>query len=398
MTDDELDANHARPDTAGTASSEPATARARSDRKASSFVTTLVGVVFLLASAAGALVLLNTGPFSPTCPPGTINSYCTPYGGGGGAPNQAVVGTPAGPVGITAPDGTTVSEATAAAPSVPLPANVQQLPVGVLSFVVSGVAPGGTVQVQVTLPPGTSANGYLKFDGSQWTDFSANVDFSGNPLLVTLTDNGPGDSDPSVGVIADPGAPVLVDNAPPTIQCPQDMAYVLNQPNAKLTAAVSDAGVGVPAPTVTVPVDTSKVGGTLSVSVTAADTAGNSTTVPCTYAVRYTFTGFDPPVKSGVTKVEAGDDVPLKWKLTDFTGAPAGTAASFTGVVSAPASCSSFDTSGPFAKDRTDGPVQSARGGFKANWQTKRAWRGTCRVGGVTLDDGTRHTAKFQLG
>ncbi|MFN8028576.1 MAG: choice-of-anchor U domain-containing protein [Acidimicrobiia bacterium] len=367
------------------------------ERKASSFVTTLVGILFLLGSAAGALVLLNEGPASPTCPPGAITSYCTPYGNAGLAPNAAAIGTPAGGVVVVAPEGTTVSDATASPPSVPLPPNVQQLPVGVLGYTVSGIEPGGTIQVTIQLPPGTNANAYYKFDGTQWVDFTANATFSPNAVVLSLTDNGAGDSDQSLGVIVDPGGPVLVDNTPPTITCPQDMAFVLNQPNAKLTAGVTDAGVGVASPSVTVDVNATAVGAALNVPVTATDNGGNSATVQCAYAVHYKFTGFDPPVKSGVTKVEAGDELPLKWKLTDFANAPAGTAASFTGVVSAPADCGTYAPTGAFAADKLDGPLKFKAGDYKANWETKKAWRNTCRVVGVNLDDGTRHVAKVQL-
>jgi hypothetical protein len=78
-------------------------------------------------------------------------------------------------------------------------------------------------------------------------------------------------------------ANVRVDTTPPQIQCPA-ARFTLNQPVTFLTATVTDATSGPVSPTVSAPVSTA-VAGSFSVPVSAADVAGNTTTVTCPYTV-----------------------------------------------------------------------------------------------------------------
>jgi hypothetical protein len=80
-------------------------------------------------------------------------------------------------------------------------------PVGVLGFDIGGVVPGESVQVTIDLP--VTADSYWKLDGGSWSQY-ANASSSGDSLLLTLTDGGPGDADGIAnGIISDPGAPAI---------------------------------------------------------------------------------------------------------------------------------------------------------------------------------------------
>src|SRR5262249_34977846 len=76
-----------------------------------------------------------------------------------------------------------------------------------------------------------------------------------------------------------------VDTTPPAIQCPV-AEFTLHEPVTALTATVTDVVSGPVSPTVDAPVSTAAVG-SFSVPVTAADVAGNTTSVTCGYTVAY---------------------------------------------------------------------------------------------------------------
>ena len=377
---------------------EGATGSPGSRKVRSPILATLVAVLVLAGGGAGALVLLDavSGP-PPACPYGVPETpYCS---GGGGSlpPNEVVIPNPAGPVGVTSPPGTVIAQATSSVPALPPPAQVVAMPVGALSFTVTGVEPGSTIQVNITLPPGINVNAYYKFQNDVWSDYTSNV-VMGNPIVVNLTDNGPGDSDPTSGVISDPGAPVLVDTVPPTITCPAPPTFVLNQPNAQLTATVTDDASNPATPTVTVDVSTAAVGADLHVAVQASDNAGNTASASCAYAVHYKFVGFRPPVKGGsLNSFTAGDDIPIKFQLADFADQPVGNAQSFVGLSSAPLSCTTHVVGSPASPARVKGDVTVSSGQLTVKWQTEKAWKKTCRAGIVALDDGTHHDAWFKF-
>ncbi|MFN8025523.1 MAG: carboxypeptidase-like regulatory domain-containing protein [Acidimicrobiia bacterium] len=88
-------------------------------------------------------------------------------------------------------------------------------PVGVLGFEVTLPSGQTTADVTIHLPAGTNPTGYMKLVGNVWTPFTAiTIDTSHTVSphdLVTLhlTDNDGFDTNPAVGVIGDPGAPVV---------------------------------------------------------------------------------------------------------------------------------------------------------------------------------------------
>ncbi len=91
-------------------------------------------------------------------------------------------------------------------------------PFGLLSFSVTDLTPGATVNVTLALP--SAATSYWKYDEGVFTQF-AGATFSGNNVTLTLTDGGAGDQDGVVnGVIVDPGAPGTTTAATPVAATP----------------------------------------------------------------------------------------------------------------------------------------------------------------------------------
>ncbi|AVS76584.1 ubiquitin-like protein, partial [Paracidovorax cattleyae] len=98
-----------------------------------------------------------------------------------------------------------------------------QFPHGVFRFVATSCTGSVTVTLKYpqVLPDGTR---FLKFGPSgpgadrytwfEWTD----AQIAGDTITFTITDNGAGDTDPAVGVIADPGGPALLAAAPAPAQ------------------------------------------------------------------------------------------------------------------------------------------------------------------------------------
>ncbi len=115
-----------------------------------------------------------------------------------------------------------------------------------------------------------------------------------------------------------------------------------------------------------------------------------------TFAVHtpFTFGGFRAPVREGVTVVNAGRDVPVKFSLSGFQGMVI-----LDGV---PASRAVPCAGGPAVEPLT--PVDLIGGGlrydattdtYSLNWKTDPAWASTCRELTVSLIDGTKHSATF---
>jgi hypothetical protein len=89
-------------------------------------------------------------------------------------------------------------------------------PLGALQFNVEGIAPGATVEVQITFPSEILVSNYFKFDGDNWYEFYVDgvtgATVTPGKVILKLTDGGRGDHDSSAnGVIVDPGAIALSD-------------------------------------------------------------------------------------------------------------------------------------------------------------------------------------------
>jgi hypothetical protein len=106
-----------------------------------------------------------------------------------------------------------------------------------------------------------------------------------------------------------------VDSTPPTVQCPSDPVFLLNQPLAAVEGLVSDATSG-PAQTSASSIVTTNAVGTYSTELTGADAAGNTTTVTCAYKVTYRIALRYDTAKAW----KPGSVVPIRIELQDYFG------------------------------------------------------------------------------
>ena len=78
-------------------------------------------------------------------------------------------------------------------------------PLGFFSWSITGFAPATSVTVTITSPvPLHHQSHYFKLVDGSWVSIPVSV--SGNTMTMTISDNGPFDGNPAVGVISDPGA------------------------------------------------------------------------------------------------------------------------------------------------------------------------------------------------
>ena len=166
---------------------------------------------------------------------------------------------------------------------------------------------------------------------------------------------------------------------------------------AAATANATDATSGI-ATQGCGPVDTSTVG-THAVTCTATDNAGNTATAEATYTVAYTFSGFSAPVdKNAVNVANAGKTIPLKWRVTDGSGAPITTLTSVdvwaTGIA-----CDLGDTADQLETYSTDsaGLRHLGDGYYQFNWKTPKSYASSCKVLHLDLGDDVAHTAEFRF-
>ena len=141
-----------------------------------------------------------------------------------------------------------------------------------------------------------------------------------------------------------------------------------------------------------------------SVSCTATDNAGNTANANANYQVVnphvYNFTGFFQPIDNLplVNILNAGQAVPLKFSLDGYHGLNV-LAAGYP--ISGPIPCEANEPG-----STVEETVNAGGSSFSYNattdqysyvWKTNKAWKGTCRMFVLKLDDGTDHLAKFRF-
>jgi len=127
-----------------------------------------------------------------------------------------VVPTASGDVGLSVAAGSQLLSFTTSVLTVPPPYGVS-FPYGQLSFTASTTA-GSLVTFTLVLP--SVPTSYYKLVGSVWLPFAwdgeTGARITGNVVTITIRDNGRGDSDPTLGVVTDPGAPGVASFLPAT--------------------------------------------------------------------------------------------------------------------------------------------------------------------------------------
>jgi predicted outer membrane repeat protein len=194
---------------------------------------------------------------------------------------------------------------------------------------------------------------------------------------------------------------VSVDAESPTVGFSTCPATVLLKHTATASWTASDPSSGLATPASgSFTLDTATIGHK-SVSTTASDNVGHSTTATCAYDVVFDFTGFFTPLANppDVVKASAGQNLSIAFSLAGNQG---------LGVLapgyplSAATACNAFgaQTSGtPTSAVKPGLTFSSGSGGrYVYVWKTSSTWRGTCRQLVVKLSDGTYHRANISFG
>lgn len=126
-------------------------------------------------------------------------------------PDSSVVAAPTGPVIISTNSGGIVSSSFVSEASLPISGKPSMsFPNGFVSFTINGVTPGGTsiIALNYSTPIPTGVQ-YWKVIGTTWVNATSILgDNDGdNILTLNILDNGPFDSNPTLGAISDPGGP-----------------------------------------------------------------------------------------------------------------------------------------------------------------------------------------------
>ena len=193
-----------------------------------------------------------------------------------------------------------------------------------------------------------------------------------------------------------------IDATPPGITCPVDGPFLLGSGAHTVGPAGVDAsvsGLDEAASTLSGVVTTESVG-PQTLTFTAFDMAGNSTSQDCTYNVIYDFGGFYPPVEPApaLNEARAGQAIPLKFSLAGDQGLEV-IAAGYP--ASRPVDCATLEPIGSLEPTEPSGrsglSYAAGYGWYYIVWKTEKAWAGACRLLLIQLVDGTVHGAFFNF-
>ena len=213
-------------------------------------------------------------------------------------------------------------------------------------------------------------------------------DTNGISLTCEATSSG-GTSSASVTLKRDATAPSLGPAVTPN--------PVLLNGSATVTSNASDITSGVASQNCGA-VDTGSVGGK-SVTCTATDNAGNTSSADASYKVVYGFEGFLPPVdNTNLNLVKAGRLIPLKWRLTDANGASV-TNLTAVQVSVTSLSCPSGTSTDTIEEDAagSSGLQNLGEGYYQFNWQTPKSYATSCKTMQLDLGEGIHRTARFSF-
>ncbi len=166
------------------------------------------------------------------------------------------------------------------------------------------------------------------------------------------------------------------------VECPTEVAL---HESATAMVSASDGQSGLASnPSGMVAISTAAVG-PQTVTRTATDNVGHSTTVSCTTDVRYVFSG----LKDGSGKVKAGKSVTVRFKLADAKGKAVSGAVAQLEVAKA-----SGETVGPYETVGTFSRQAQRTYSYKLNTGTPGMSKGSYMLR-VSLGDGSLHTIKL---
>jgi len=202
---------------------------------------------------------------------------------------------------------------------------------------------------------------------------------------------------------------VKIDLTPPAIgfsgSCP---ATATLKSAASLNVSVNDNLSGVVTqsiPNGSFPLNTATVG-QKTVTVTAADQAGNQSSQACAYRVIYDFLGtggFAAPVEGppAVNTAKAGSTVPVKWQLPNGSGGFISDPGAVSAVQFQKSACQGFSALENPVSTETSGAsglhYDTATNQFIYNWKTAKSMAGSCYTMILRLNDGSAYNALFSL-
>ena len=143
--------------------------------------------------------------------------------------------------------------------------------------------------------------------------------------------------------------------------------------------------------------------GTHTLTASARDRAGNSTTIARTYTVRpWTLEGFLRPVTMGdgvVNTVKAGSTVPLKFDVRRGGSSGADVTGNVGSIVMKRVPCDGSDSAEPVTAipDTGGTALRYADGQWIQNWATPATGKGSCYRVTLTTLDGSSISAGFLL-
>jgi len=123
-----------------------------------------------------------------------------------------------------------------------------------------------------------------------------------------------------------------------------------------------------------------------------------------TLTIGYRFTGFAQPIDNLiVNKANAGQTIPVKWRLSDASGAGVSDPSSFVNVLSAANSCGAgLAVDDIETYSGASGLQYLGDGNWQFNWKTPKTYAGQCRTMTLILSDivgptPADRTARFQF-
>jgi streptogramin lyase len=229
-------------------------------------------------------------------------------------------------------------------------------------------------------------------DDNCTTSTTTSFEGSGRTLTATCRD--------VAGNVGTATETVNIDTTAPTLAPVFTPDPVLVGGAASASAGATDALSGVASQSCDA-LDTTSVG-VKSVTCTATDYAGNTTSMAVSYEVVYDFGGFGAPIDDGAefTEIKAGQVVPISFRITDANGDPVTDLddAELTVTVTTVA-CdlgSAVDDTIETAAGGS-GLLNLGDGNYRWNWKTSKDYAGSCKRMHLSLGDGIAHDADFHF-
>lgn len=246
----------------------------------------------------------------------------------------------------------------------------------------------------------TVSNIQVAANGNVSADISAACGATSVSFTLKVTDSGGSMTTAMLNVT------VTNETTPPVINVPSDITVNL-APNSPATSAIVNFN-----PTATDNCDTNPTVtaspasgsafsvGTTTVNVTATDALGNQSTGSFTVTVRYNFAGLFNPIENlpVVNQANAGQAIPVKFSLSGNKGLnifAVGFPASQQIACTDGSPISTVDETVNAGGSSLTYDATTDR--YNYVWKTDKAWKGTCRLLIIRLNDGSNHIAQFRF-